>query len=318
MARISRKNANLKMAIEKSEKIHTHKVVMYLRLSIEDSTSCESESIENQRLLINDYIKHHPELVLYKEYSDDGKTGTNFNRSGFIDMMREIKEGKADCIVVKDLSRFARNFEESEDYLLRIFPLLNVRFIAINDDVDTFAENFDEKVLSISLKNLFNDYYAKNVSKNVGPIMAQIKDEGGYWGARPPYGYMIDPEDYHHLVIDWQTAPIVQEIFKRFMSGDSYYSIVKWLQKNKIKPPARYFAEKGLFTTNRYNTLTKWYKSTLKGFLINPVYAGHLVKAKHKRSLWFNIPEHKIPREQHLSRESKMWMLPSNNDSNLF
>jgi len=145
---------------------------------------------------------------------------------------------------------------------------------------------------------LFNDYYAKDVSLKVSKTFDRLRKEGKYWGPRPPYGYLIDPEDHHNLIIDPETAYYVKTIFDITEDGESYYMIIKWLHNNEIHPPMRRFHELGLFQNDRYKDLAKWYRSTIVNILRNPAYYGALPIAKSKKSLWENIPYHKIPQEE--------------------
>lgn len=292
MARISRK----KKEYEIDSDMQTCQMGGYLRLSVEENSVYESDSIQNQRKIINEYIRKHPEMHLFKEYVDDGETGTDFNRSGFNQMINDIRAGRINGIIVKDLSRFGRNFEETEEYLLKIFPLLKIRFVSVFDDYDSSYTNTDP--ILIAIKNLFNDYYAKDISLKVSKTFERLRKEGKYWGPRPPYGYLIDPEDHHHLIIDPDTADYVKAIFDMAEDGESYYMIIKWLHKNEVYPPMRRFHELGLFQNDRYKDLTKWYRSTIVNILHNPAYYGALPIAKSKKSLWENIPYHKIPQEE--------------------
>ena len=291
MARMSRKKKEYE--IESDDQ--TCQMGGYLRLSVEESSVYESDSIQNQRKILKEYIQKDPNMQLSKEYIDDGETGTNFNRPGFNQMIDDIRAGRINGVIVKDLSRFGRNFEETEEYLLKIFPHLKIRFVSVFDDYDSSYMNTDP--ILIAIKNLFNDYYAKDVSLKVSKTFDRLRKEGKYWGPRPPYGYLIDPEDHHHLIIDPETAYYVKTIFDMTEDGESYYMIIKWLHKNEIHPPMRRFYELGLFQNDRYKDLAKWYRSTIVNILRNPAYYGALPIAKSKKSLWENIPYHKIPQE---------------------
>ena len=272
----------------------------YCRLSDDDRSGNISNYIEKQSILNREYISKCPDMIYVAEFIDDGKSGTDFSREGFENMMKEIMEGHIDCIVVKDLSRLGRNYIDTEDYITKIFPFLNTRLIAINDDIDTAAPEFEEKMLQMRLKNLINDLYAKQVSQNVGQAFDKLGEKGMFHGPVPPYGYLINNDDpkKRFLVIDKAAADVVREIFTRYLKGDSLYAITKYLNEDHILPPMRHFSDLGLFRSNRHVKESKWYKSTVRLILENPAYCGCLVKRKHNGSLYKGIPHHKIPKEE--------------------
>lgn len=272
----------------------------YCRLSDDDHTGKISNSIGNQSILTRDFINQCPEAVFTAEFIDDGKSGTTFSRNGFNQMIKEIMAGRINCVVVKDLSRLGRNYIDTEDYITKVFPFLGVRFIAVNDNIDTMAPDFDEKLLHMRLKNLTNDLYAKQVSQNVGQAFDEMGEEGIYHGPVPPYGYLIccNNSDRRHLVIDKEVVEIPKLIFSRFLNGESLYAITKYLNDNNIVPPMRHFSDLGLYRSNCHSKETRWYKSTVKLILENPAYCGCLAVKRHNRSLYKGIPNHKIPKEE--------------------
>lgn len=297
MPRISRKDLTLisnKVSAQALPIIHAG---IYLRLSV-SRFGTKTDSIENQRILIKQYVSQRKDIKIIQEYIDNGITGTNFSRSGFEKMLDDIKEGKINCVIVKDLSRFGRNFEETEKYITVIFPLMNVFFISVNDKFDTSDPLCDRNNLIIALKNLLNDLYARETSQKVSDTFNRLRKEGNYLGTRPPYGYLINPQHHKSLIIENETAGIVREIFFRILKNESYYSIVNWLNKNRISPPFKHCYELGLFHTDKYKNADKWFRSTIKGIAENPAYYGALVVSKHKQSLCNNIPFHKIPKEE--------------------
>ncbi|MCC8027538.1 MAG: recombinase family protein [Clostridium sp.] len=272
----------------------------YCRLSDEDPSGRISNSIENQRNLNRAYMNQRPDLVYAGEFIDDGKSGTTFSREGFVRMMKEITAGHINCIVVKDLSRFGRNYIDTEDYITKVFPFLGVRFIAVNDGIDTISEDFHEKLLEMRLKNLTNDLYAKQVSQNVGQAFDEMGEEGICHGPVPPYGYLICSGDSgrRHLVIDEEAADIVKMIFSRFLKGESFHAITKRLNDCHIAPPMRHFSDLGLYKSKCHEKETQWYRSTVRLILENPAYCGCLAVKKHSCSLYRGIPNHKIPKEE--------------------
>lgn len=272
----------------------------YCRLSDDDRTGKVSNSIENQKTLNREFIDGKMDLMFVDEFWDDGKSGTTFSRKGFDCMMKEIMAGHINCIVVKDLSRLGRNYIDTEDYITKVFPFLNVRFIAVNDRFDSNDSDCNDKMLNMRIKNLTNDLYAKQVSQSVGQAFKALAKKGVYHGPVPPYGYLIDNEipAERHLVIDTKSADIPRRIFSRYIGGESIYSITKYLNENQIPPPMRYFSELGLYRSKKHASETKWYKSTVKSILENPAYCGCLAVRRHKRSLYQNIAEQKIPKEE--------------------
>lgn len=297
MPRISRKDSIL---ISKKTPVQILPIIhagIYLRLSV-SRFGTKTDSIENQRVLIKQYVSQRKDIKIIQEYIDNGITGTNFSRSGFEKMLDDIKEGKINCVIVKDLSRFGRNFEETEKYITVIFPFMNVFFISVNDKFDTSDPSCDRNNLIIALKNLLNDLYARETSQKVSNTFNRLRREGKYLGTRPPYGYLINPQYHKSLIVENETADIVREIFYRILKDESYYSIVNWLNKNKISPPFKHCYELGLFHTDKYKNADKWFRSTIKGIAENPVYYGALVVSKHKQSLCSNIPFHKIPKNE--------------------
>lgn len=270
----------------------------YLRLSVEKRHGEKSESIENQHKFISDYVSTKTEIKIVESYIDDETTGTNYDRAGFQKMMKDLRDGKINCIITKDLSRLGRNAEETDEYIMTIFPFMNIRYIAINDKYDSLYEKSRDFSLELSIKNLFNGQYAMKTSQDVSVTFDRMRREGKYIGPRPPYGYLIDPKNHHHLIIEEETYRIVQEIFQRIAKGESYYQIVRWLQENKVSPPFKHFYELGLFYKEKFKNTDRWYRSTIKTMVSNPTYYGALVISKHKKALWLGIPHHKIPKEE--------------------
>ncbi|MBS4750432.1 recombinase family protein [Carnobacteriaceae bacterium zg-ZUI78] len=262
-----------------------NKIALYMRISIEEfGDRLESESISSQRLLITDFILKDSELRTYEkiEYIDDGYSGTNINRPGFTKLMENVKLGKINCIIVKDLSRFLRDYILIGDYLENIFPFLNVRFISINDGYDSFKEKGNGTDLDIQFKSLLYDFYSKDVSDKVKTSMRIQKKQGKYLGWSPPYGYMKDPNDKYIIIIDEVVAPVVREIFKLYLDGLSIRKITKLMnEKDYIIPSVR----KKQITNMDYsykildymNTKPSWTNGTVTDILMNENYTGTYV-----------------------------------------
>ena len=174
-------------------------VAVYIRLSREDGDKEESDSVGNQRKLLTDYILNQDDCILYDMYIDDGYTGTNFNRPGFRRMIRDIEDGKVNCVVVKDLSRFGRDYIDTGRYLERYFPELGVRFISLTDNIDSMKQAYD---MLLPIKNIFNEQYAKDISKKVQTSVKTRQKAGEFIGSFPSYGYRKSAVDKNKLVVD--------------------------------------------------------------------------------------------------------------------
>lgn len=174
----------------------------YTRLSRDDGDKAESNSITSQKEIIRDYVRRYPEFVIVKEYADDGYSGVNFERPGFRQMMEDIKAKKIDCVICKDLSRFARNYIDAGRYLEKIFPFMGVRFIAINDNYDSCGEKAQSDALIVPFKNLINDAYCRDISVKIRSQLDIKRKMGDFIGAFAPYGYRKDEANRNRLVVD--------------------------------------------------------------------------------------------------------------------
>ena len=264
----------------------------YVRLSQDDGDKEESNSIVNQKNLIRDFMHKHPEFTLVREYADDGYSGVNFDRPAFQEIMDDVKAGHITCIVVKDLSRFGRNYIETGKYLEQVFPFLGVRFIAINDNVDTGRSQTDAEQFVLPFKNLFNDSYCKDISTKVRSQLAIKRKNGDFVGSFGCYGYMKDPADHNRLIIDPEAAEIVRSIFSWKIQGLSAERIADKLNSQGIACPMEYKRGQGLkVSTNfRTNDRAKWSPVTVLRILKNEVYVGVTTQGK------VTTPSYKIKR----------------------
>ena len=187
-----------------------YRTAAYVRLSVEDSGKPGADTIEGQKNLLLRYIENDSSLTLYGLFCDNGRTGTDFERPEFEKLMEAVKHGEVDCIVVKDLSRFGRNYKETGNYLERIFPFLGVRFIAVNDGFDTLTAERGADGYLVPLKNLINEVYSKDISKKSGSALATKQKNGDFIGAWAPYGYRKCADNPHRLEPDEATAPVVR------------------------------------------------------------------------------------------------------------
>ena len=269
----------------------------YARLSImETRDRKDSQALSNQKALLSEYISRQPSLKLCGLYDDNGETGTNFDRSGFQSMMADIQAGKINCIVVKDLSRFGRNAIETGDYLERVFPFLDVRFISIGDRYDSTAANAGD-ALNIALRNLINEEYSMDISRKSGSVLREKQRRGEFIGAYAAYGYLRDPQDVHRIVIDPETAPIVKEIFRRAAEGEPVRSILRWLNTEGILSPGSYRYQKGICRDKRFadGKAKPWGQETVKNILSNSVYLGQMVQGRRRSQLYAGMPDRKLP-----------------------
>ena len=268
----------------------TYRVAMYLRLSQDDEKydkdfKAESNSISNQRLQIQDYIDKNEEMELAKEYVDDGYSGINFERPAFKEMMEDVITGSINCIVVKDLSRFGRDYIDSGRYLQRVFPSLDIRFIALNDNYDSFTASETEKNLVIPFKNFINDNYCRDTSAKVRSVCKVKRKQGQFISNYAPYGYEKDKEDKHKIVIDKEAEYVVRKIFSMKLEGYSSYSIAKHLNDNGIPSPMEHKKAKGIRYKTGFSTkaVAKWDTPSVNRILINEIYIGTLQQGKREK-----------------------------------
>ena len=270
MTRTSKKKQT--STVVKKDKIYS--VGIYARLSV-DGTDRKNESIENQLEQCREYVRTQEDLELFGCYSDLGKTGTNFQRDDFERLMADVRMRKVDCIVVKDLSRFGRNHLEMGNYLGKIFPFLGVRFIAINDNFDNM--DGDPETLSVQLKNLVNELYAKDISVKIRSSRVKQFERGSFSGCHPVYGYDVVKEGNRRiLVVNEEAAAVVREIFARYLNGATYADLIEWLYSEKIHRPGDHRKYKHVYQQDG-EVLHNWHKATLNQILNNCAYIGYLI-----------------------------------------
>ena len=283
-----------------------YNAVDYLRLSKEDGDKTESDSISNQRDLITNFVKSMPEIRLCSERIDDGFSGVDFNRPAFNLMMEDVKAGRINCIIVKDLSRFGRNYIEAGRYIERIFPFLGVRFIAINDGYDSAKERTQSDDIIIPFKNLVNDAYCRDISVKIRSQLDVKRKKGEFIGSFAVYGYLKSEENKNQLVIDPYAAKIVQDIFAWKLDGLSQQGIADRLNEISEPSPMEYKRLLGLnFATSfQVNSKAKWTAVAIGRILKNPIYAGHLVQGKE------STPNYKI--KQRFMKPEDKWVRVEN------
>ena len=274
---------------------------IYLRLSRDDGDKEESGSITGQRELLRDYISQHPELREYAIRIDDGFSGSTFERPGFQKMIEDVKAGRTDCIIVKDLSRFGRNYLDAGEYIEKIFPFLGVRFIAVNDNYDSLGERKSSDDLIIPFKNLINEAYCRDISMKIRSQLEIKRKNGQFLGSFAAFGYLKDEQDKNKLVVDQYAADIVRDIFKWKLEGISPQDIADALNKLGILSPMEYKRSLGMKYTTSFKTSAKaaWSAGTVIRILKNPIYTGILIQGKE------TTPSYKV--HKRIAKDKSEW-----------
>ena len=281
-------------------------VALYIRLSQEDEDNGqdkqESNSVTSQKTLLNEFIEEHDDLIVYDTYIDDGFTGTDFNRPSFQRLLEDMRNGNINCVIVKDLSRLGRNYIEVGNYIEQVFPLFNIRFIAINDSVDSFKNPASTNTILVPFKNLINDEYARDTSTKIRTSLNGKKKKGEFVGAFPSYGYIKDPKDKHKLAIDEVAADIVRKIFYwNVNEGLGKIAICHRLNELGILNPTGHKKLELGQNYNNYgiqdNTYT-WTPSTVRNILNNEVYIGNTVQGKRRTKSYKVHKVEAVPKEE--------------------
>ena len=261
------------------------KIAVYIRLSLADEdtgkTKSESDSIGNQRMLINHFLDDHPALSAYSraEFVDDGYTGTNFDRPQFQAMMNQVRAGEISVICVKDFSRFSRDYIETGNYLECVFPFLGVRFISVNDGYDSDDYKGTTGGLEVVMRNIIYAAYSKDLSIKTTSAKLQMMKQGKYVGGYAPYGYKMHPKVRNKLAIDPDSAVIVRRIFDEAMAGKKSSEIAKGLNDDEIPTPGQYFRSNhpGKNNFNYMSSKISWNPPMIYRILTKPVYTGATV-----------------------------------------
>lgn len=258
-------------------------VAVYIRLSREDGDKEVSDSVANQKKLLEEYVDSHAGFVLYDVYIDDGFSGTNFNRPEFSRMLSDIDEKKVNCIIVKDLSRFGRDYIETGRYLERVFPELGVRFISMTEQIDSFRQSYD---ILLPIKNILNEQYARDISDKIQMTVKLKQRAGEFIGAFASYGYRKCSGNKNQLLIDEYAAGVVRRIFHMYVQGIGKQSIARILNTEGILCPSEYKKLNGeqYRNGNRLDKTSYWTYSTIHHVLNNEMYIGNMVQGKkHQR-----------------------------------
>lgn len=262
------------------------RAALYIRLSKEDELAGESNSVTSQREILREHLKQRPDIVEYDCYIDDGWTGTNFDRPGFNRMMQDIYDGKVNCVVVKDLSRFGRNYTKGGELLTSEFVKLGVRFISTNNYYDSLSSVASGATgcITLGITNVINESVSATTSANVRATLNINRQQGKFIGSFACYGYKKDPEDHHRLIIDDEAAQIVQLIYQKFIEGRSVIGIAKDLNELGVPNPTAYKSMKS--PNYRHPSGQRndglWVDSSIRRILTNEMYAGSMVQGKNK------------------------------------
>lgn len=263
---------------------------LYVRLSREDGDREESDSVTSQRELLTEFVASQTDMTEPCLYTDDGCTGTDFDRPAFQRMLTDLRAGVVDCVIVKDLSRFGRNYVGVGEYLEKVFPLLGVRFISINDRVDSFLDPQSVNSLIVPFRNILNDEYARDISNKVRASLDLKRRQGKFIGSFASYGYRKDPADHSRLLIDEEAAAVVRDIFDWFLGGMSILGIAKRLNAAGVLNPSAYKRAQGM--NYRHPASDKldglWPDSSVRRILKNRLYTGTMVQGKNR------IKSHKL------------------------
>ena len=287
-----------------------YQAAAYVRLSKEDRISAsgartESNSISNQKQLILDFVKDKADIQIVSIREDDGYTGTDYDRPDFQRMMDDIHAGIVNCVIVKDLSRFGREYINAGKYIDRLFPYYGVRLISINDGIDTITRNSSDD-FNIMVKNLMNDNYCRDISIKIRSQLQVKRKNGEFIGAFAPYGYEKSVEDKNKLVIDLYAAEVVRDIFRWKLEGINQDAIARRLNEQGILSPMEYKKSKGLSYKTSFKTKSKalWTPVAVRRILTNPVYVGTLIQGIRTR------PNYKI--KTVVVNEEEKWAICEN------
>ena len=283
------------------------KTALYIRLSDEDNNvdgivKAESNSVSAQRILIRDYMQRNglSNMADTLEYVDDGFSGTNFQRPAFQRMMDDAKQGKIGCIIVKDFSRFGRDHLETGNYLERIFPLLGIRFISVNDQFDSEDCMGMTGGMSVALKNIINSMFSRDLSKKVRSAMGTRAAHGEYMAAFAPYGYMKNPEDAHQLIPDEEAAEVVKMIFTMAAEGKKKPQIARFLNEQGTPTCMEHFQSMGLKRKSHKEKEKKlWTITTIGDMLKNEVYLG--------KTIWNKTKQAAVGSRRHIKNDRLSW-----------
>ena len=292
----------MRLSVSRPTKI----IAFYLRLSDEDKDlrtnekKSESNSISNQRKLLQEYYDTHSQLSGYSiaEFCDDGYSGTNFDRPQFMRMMELVRAGEVACILVKDLSRFGREYLEVGAYLELILPIFRTRFISVNDNFDSDDYAGTTGGFELALRNLINGLYSQDISIKIKSANRVRNKQGKYWGGCGFYGYNVDPKDKHRLVVDENVRPIITRIFTECADGITMAETARRLNEEGVPSPLAYKMKNGGFYNGRVIGEPIWLRSTIRRILSDERYTGKMVCGTREAVGLGSRQTHALPRDQ--------------------
>ena len=265
--------------------IRTYRAALYIRLSKEDGDKTESDSVVNQKRLLTGFVDRQPDIDVHDCYIDDGCSGATFNRPDFLRMMADVYAGRVNCVIVKDSSRFGRNASESGRYIGEIFPKLQVRYIAVNDAIDSGrSQGAAIDFLNNSMRGMINEYYVAANSESIRSTLDMERRKGDFIGSFAKYGYKKDPADRHKLVIDEEAAAIVRLIYRMYLSGTGIRAIVRHLNDSAVVNPSTYKRQQGMnFKSRSIGGSALWSDKTVRRTLRDEMYIGNMVQGKFRK-----------------------------------
>lgn len=273
-----KKRAAAKPAIIQTCHLAEYYAALYIRLSVED-TNTASVSIDSQRMIMEDYIDRHPEIVGYELYIDNGLTGRHFDRPAFQTMLNDIELGRVNCVITKDLSRLGRNCIDTGYYIEKYFLMRGVRYIAINEGFDTAEHPDGDTGMMVPILNMLNEAFSRDIGRKVKASCDQRMTAGDYVGGRAPYGYRKSPDNCRRLLVDPESAPVVQMIFAWAAEGVALNEIAVRLNEAKILTPSRYAASRGIIAHKKLMS-DRWQTRTVGKILSTELYTGDMVQGK--------------------------------------
>ena len=272
-------------AYRQPARLKAYQAALYIRLSRDDGDKPESDSVVNQKRILENYIASRPDIELVDTYIDDGFSGATFDRPAFLRMMADVYSGKVDCVIVKDSSRFGRNASESGRYIGEVFPKLRVRYIAVNDNIDSGkSQGAAVDFLNNSMRGMINEYYVAANSESIRSTLDMERRRGDFIGSFAKYGYKKDPADHHQLVIDEKAAETVRLIFRLYLGGMGIRGIVRRLNENGVPNPSAYKQQQGMnYKARSVKNSPLWSDKTVRRTLQDEMYIGNMVQGKYQK-----------------------------------
>ena len=268
--------------LDRPARMRTYNAALYIRLSREDGDKPESDSVTNQKRILESFVCSQPDIELSDCYVDDGYSGATFDRPAFLRMMADVYAGKVNCVIVKDSSRFGRNASESGRYIGEIFPKLQVRYIAVNDMIDSGkSRGAAVDFLNNTMRGMINEYYVAANSESIRSTLDMERRRGEFIGSFAKYGYKKDPADRHKLVVDEVAAQTVRMIFELYLKGSGIRAIVRRLNESGVPSPSAYKQQQGLnYQSRAIGKSALWSDKTVRRTLQDQMYIGNMVQGK--------------------------------------